>query len=110
MILLFCVNSISAFNANLPYSVLSQCKEYQIDEGYNYKDAFAISDLKNNKPFENEIFRMKFYVFTTNDAHMLITNEPKAQVGDPAYEIGGYLCVFPKSVDHSFSINSTGRS
>lgn len=91
MILLICVKSIYAFNPNLSYKDFAGCKEYQIDEGYNYKDAFVISDMKNNKPFENEIFRMKFFVFTRNDAHLLITNEPRAQVGDPSYEIGGYF-------------------
>lgn len=86
--LLIYVKFSIGFNSNIPFNVFSECKEYQIDGDYNYRDAFAISNMKNNKPYENEIFRLKFYVFTRNDAHILITNEPRAQVGDPAYEIG----------------------
>lgn len=81
---------IIAYNANLSLSLLSKCKEYQIDDKYKYRDASTILDMKNNRPFENEIFRLKFYVFTKQDAHILISNEPKVHIGDPAYEIGAY--------------------
>lgn len=82
------LSSTQAYNTNLSYSVLSECKEYQIDGQYKYRDAFTILDMKNNKPFENEIFRLKLYVFTKQDAHILISNEPKVHKGESAYEIG----------------------
>uniref|UniRef100_T1GCQ2 Farnesoic acid O-methyl transferase domain-containing protein n=1 Tax=Megaselia scalaris TaxID=36166 RepID=T1GCQ2_MEGSC len=86
------LSSTQAYNTNLSYSVLSECKEYQIDGQYKYRDAFTILDMKNNKPFENEIFRLKLYVFTKQDAHILISNEPRVHKGESAYEIvfGGY--------------------
>lgn len=108
-ILLINVNTIIAFNVDLPYSVLSQCKEYRIDDDYSYRDPFNISAMQNNKPFNNEIFRLKFYVFTRNDAHLLITNLPKVQVKEPAYEIGRF---FYKKLfyDYIFDTNSSRRN
>lgn len=105
----FVISFCAAFNPKLPYSVLSECKEYFAGEFSNYDDAFAISDMKNNKPFENEIYRMKFYVFTRHNAHILITNEPKAQTNDAAYEIGGYLIKKTGKITPS-SIHSSWRS
>lgn len=89
-IYLLCGTKVSAYNENISLSVFSQCKEYQIDGQYKYREAFTILDMKNNKPYENEIFRLKFYVFTKQDAHILISNEPKVHIGEPAYEIGLY--------------------
>lgn len=88
--LLIKVETVLTFNVNIPYSALSQCKEYRIEDGYIYREPFNISSMENNKPFSNEIFRLKFYVLTKNDAHLLITNLPKVQIQEPAYEIGRY--------------------
>lgn len=88
--------SSEAFNRNLPYKQLTECKEYQIQGQYLYRDSFTILDFKNNKPYENEIFRLKFYVLTRNDAHIMITNEPEAQGGDPVYEIGKFSSLTKK--------------
>lgn len=92
-ILLIGTKTILSYNVDIPYSVLSKCKEYSIEEGYNYRKPFNISAMENNKPFSNEIFRLKFYVFTRNDAHLLITNLPKVQIYEPGYEIGKYVWV-----------------
>lgn len=89
-IILSCACSILAYNRNISINAFSQCKEYQIDGEYKYKEAFEIDQMKNNQPYDNEIFRLKFFVFTRNDAHILISNEPSIHIGDPAYEIGGY--------------------
>lgn len=88
--LITCASTVLAYNTNLSLNAFLQCKEYQIDGEYKYREAFAIRDLKNNQPFENEVFRMKFYVFARSDAHILITNETSVHIGDPAYEIGLY--------------------
>lgn len=76
-----------AYNRTLPYSALDGCKEHRIEKGYDYT-TFRISELENNKPFDNEVIRLKFYVFCNNDGHLLISNEPNVQRGDRAYEIG----------------------
>lgn len=76
-----------AYNRTLPYSVLEGCKEHRIEKGYVYT-TFRISELQNNEPFDDEVIRLKFYVFCHNDGHILISNEPNAQIGDRAYEIG----------------------
>lgn len=89
-ILLTGSSTIFAYNANLSLDVLSQCQEYQIDGEYKYREAFEIMDMKNNKPYENEVFRLKFYVFTLSYAHILISNQSSVDIGDPAYEIGAY--------------------
>lgn len=90
LLLLTCLSSNQAFNPNLSYKRLTECKEYQIQGQYLYRDSLTISDFKNNKPYDNEIFRLKFYVLTRNDAHIMITNEPGAQGGDAVYEMGKF--------------------
>lgn len=97
-VLIFYLKPIIAYNANISLSLLLECKEYQIDDQYKYRDAFTILDMKNNKPYENEIFRLKFYVFTKADAHILISNEPKVHPEDPAYEIGLYVVFYSKKI------------
>lgn len=86
-ILLF-ISFTSGFNTSLPYNAFDGCKEYRIDGQYIYKEAFSILGLKNNRPYDNEVFRMKFYVLTDRDANIMISNEQKSQTNDRVYEIG----------------------
>lgn len=81
------INFVFAFNANLPYSAFNGCREYRIDGQYIYKDAFNIKNFRNNRPYDNEIFRMKFYVLTDRDANIMISNVEKVQDNEPVYEI-----------------------
>ncbi|KAL5274377.1 hypothetical protein ACFFRR_000858 [Megaselia abdita] len=89
---LFLIKLVSGFDTNLPYSAFNECKEYRVDGQYVYKDSFNIHGLKNNRPYDNEVFRMKFYVLTDRDANIMISNERKVQNNDNAYEIviGGW--------------------
>lgn len=90
---LFTVSAVFAYNMNLPYSAFNGCKEYRIDGQYLYRDAFTILGLKNNRPYDNEVFRMKLYVFAEKDANILISNEQQVQDNDRAYEIGKILYI-----------------
>lgn len=88
VIFLFSIIGLTfGYNRTLPYSALDGCKEHRIEKGYVYT-TFRISELKNNKPLENQVLRLKFYVFCHNDGHIMLSSEPNAQIGDNAYEIG----------------------
>lgn len=82
--------SVFGFNRTIPHSALIDCKEHRIEKGYNYR-TYRISDFQNNKPLSDEVLRMKMYVFCTNDGHILVSNEPNIQWGDPGYEIGKHF-------------------
>ncbi|XP_055837288.1 uncharacterized protein LOC129905752 [Episyrphus balteatus] len=80
----------SKFNINL--SDLETCQEYYLqDKEYGYKDFFEVNSMKQNLTKDNELLHLKFYVTTSKDAHILLSEDynPKWETESSArgYEI-----------------------
>lgn len=75
---------------NVSLSELQECKEYKIQtrSGYLYKKFYEIeSDFNNANNHTDYLIRLKFYVQTTNDAHILLSTTDHPGPKDRVYEI-----------------------
>ncbi|XP_055920838.1 acetylcholine receptor-like protein cup-4 [Eupeodes corollae] len=82
----FQICGASKFNISL--SNLATCEEYYIkSRGYTYADFFNINSMKNGKTKDNERLHLKFYVMTSMDAHILLSEVDNPRKLDRVYEI-----------------------
>lgn len=75
---------------NVSLSDLQDCKDYKIQtrSGYVYKKFYEIeSDFINANNHSDYLIRLKFYVQTTNDAHILLSTTDHPGPKDRVYEI-----------------------
>ncbi|XP_055837476.1 acetylcholine receptor-like protein cup-4 [Episyrphus balteatus] len=76
----------SKFNISL--SNLATCEEYNIkSKGYTYADFFQVNSLKNARTNDNQRLHLKFYVMTSMDAHILLSETDNPRKSDRVYEI-----------------------
>lgn len=74
---------------NISLSDLTTCQQYTIkSRGYTYADFFQLNTMKNNRVKDNERLHLKFYVMTSMDAHILLSEVDSPRKTDRVYEIG----------------------
>lgn len=82
--------TLSLKEFNVSHSDLVDCKEYKILPriGYAYKKFFELSnDFNNGNNHSDYLFRLKFYVQTDHDAHILLSSSDLPGPKERVYEI-----------------------
>lgn len=83
----FLIATAFAFNEQISYKELLDCKEFRSSAySHNYNQFFRIDSFENSKPMGDEFFRIKFYMLATNDMWIVLSESP--QVTKDSIEIG----------------------
>lgn len=77
LLVIFLIAPALAFNEHISYSEFLNCKEFRSPANSRYETQyFSIKSFENNKPTENDFFRIKFFILASTNVSITLIDNP----------------------------------